>query len=341
LEYNQVPLLISTSPKTMFLVHTCAEQAPLLAAAVVGACRGEDWDVPLQPRFLTVLFEKLLGFVADFKTLAPATPQAVRDALLSPEQRLELIELMVTVEVLSEPIPFWLSDSVERWAKELGVEDRCLVLARDLAQNAKETAKADFYRLNWIGTLDQEQPDFQQKLQREGLKAWALTVEANPEVAQRWNELENCPAGSIGRALWEFYQKRGFAVPGTPRAANVAVARHDWIHVLADYDTTPLGEMEVVAFMASSSRVPGTTLGFIGTVSIYESGLLPSLIVPPGYNHSLSVPGGPERIANAIRRGKACTQDPLMADYFAIASCPLDEIRRSWGIPEKINVALP
>lgn len=319
----------------MFLIHTSAAQAPLLAAAVVGACRGKGWDVPLQPRFLSVLFEKLLGFVADFNTLEPTTPQAIRDALPSLEQRRELIELMVTVELLSDPIPSWLSTSIEQWAKALEVEDNSLLLARDLAQKATATAMADFYRLNWIGTLDQKQPDFQNKLARDGMKAWALTVEADLEEARRWNELENCPAGSLGRALWDFYQKRGFAVPGIPGAANEAVAHHDWIHVLADYDTTPLGEMEVTAFMASSSRLPGATLGFMGTVSIYESGLLPSLVVPPGYNHSLSVPQGPERIADAIRRGKACNQDPLMTDYFAIASCPLDELRRSWGIPEK------
>lgn len=319
----------------MFLIHTSAAQAPLLAAAVVGACRGEGWDVPLQPRFLSVLFEKLLGFGADFNTLAPTTPQVVRDALPVLEQRRELIELMVTVEILSDPIPSWLSTSVERWAKALEVEDNSLLLARDLARKATATAMADFYRLNWIGTLDQEQPDFQQRLARDGMKAWAITVEANPKVAQRWSELEYCPAGSLGRALWDFYQKRGFACPGTPGAVNEAVAQHDWIHVLADYDTTPMGEMEVIAFMASASRLPGSTLGFIGVVSIYESGLLPSLVVPLGYNHSLSVLEGPERIADAIRRGRACNQDPLTTDYFAIASCPLDELRRAWGIPEK------
>ncbi|MBV9386607.1 MAG: hypothetical protein JOZ78_09290 [Chroococcidiopsidaceae cyanobacterium CP_BM_ER_R8_30] len=324
----------------MFLIHNSIDQAPLLAAAVVGACRGDGWDVPLQPRFLSVLFEKLLGFKADFETLEPTTPQAARDALPSLAQRLELIELMVSVEVISDPIPPWLSQLIERWAKELGVEDRSLVVARDLAQNAKEAAKVDFYRLNWIGALDQKQPDFQQKLERAGIKAWALTVEADREEAQRWDLLKNCPAGSIGRALWNFYQKRGFAFPGTPGAVNKAVARHDWVHVLADYDTTPMGEMEVLAFMASSSRVPGTTLGFIGTIGIYESGLLPSLVVPPGCHHSLSVPGGPERIADAIRRGKSCHQDPLMMDYFAIDSCPLDELRRAWGIPEKADIAM-
>lgn len=133
----------------------------MIAAAVVSACRGEDWNAPLQPRFLSVLFEQLLSFRADFNTLAPTASQVVRNALPSPLQRLELIELMVAVELLSNPIPAWLAASVEQWAKELQVEDSSLLLARDLAHDAMGKATADFYRLNWIGILDQQQPNFQ------------------------------------------------------------------------------------------------------------------------------------------------------------------------------------
>ena len=64
--------------------------------------------------------------------------------------------------------------------------------------------------------------------------------------------------------------------------------------MLADFDTTPMGEMEVTAFQAAASTLPGATLGFIGAVSIFQTGLLPSLVVPPGYSHALEEPGGPE-----------------------------------------------
>ena len=42
----------------MFLIHSTLDQAPLQAAALVGACRGDGWQTPLQPRFLGVLFHQ-------------------------------------------------------------------------------------------------------------------------------------------------------------------------------------------------------------------------------------------------------------------------------------------
>ena len=52
----------------MFLVHSTHEEAPLLAQAVVTACKGPDgWETPLQPRLLHVLFERLVGLDVDFE----------------------------------------------------------------------------------------------------------------------------------------------------------------------------------------------------------------------------------------------------------------------------------
>jgi hypothetical protein len=103
----------------MFLVHNKLQQAPLIAAAVVGACRLEGgWPTPLQPQLLEVLFENLLGFKADFHTLAPARADEVAAAMPLPAQRHELVELMVLMELLCRPIPTPLRESVERWATE-------------------------------------------------------------------------------------------------------------------------------------------------------------------------------------------------------------------------------
>ncbi len=320
----------------MFLIHSSLDQAPLLAAAVVGACRGEGWLNPLQPRFLGVLFDRLLGFKADFDRLAPCTPEEVLQALPTAEQRLELVELMVTLEMLCDAIPAELEASIEHWAAILGVDDRSLRLARDLAAHASAQALLDFYRYNWVGEQHRLNPAFEGLLARHGKWAYALTVEPDPAEASRWRALEHCQAGSIGRALWDFYQQRGFGFPGEPGAANAALARHDWLHVLAEFDTTPIGELEVTAFQAAASTLPGATLGFIGAVSILQTGLLPSLVVPPGRHHALDAPGGPERIADAIRRGRACRRDVFREiDFFAVADDPLPSCRSRWGIPEK------
>ena len=60
----------------------------------------------------------------------------------------------------------------------------------------------------------------------------------NPGLATRWHALEQCPAGSLGRTVWDFYQLRHFALPGTEGAVDPLLAQHDWVHCLADYGTS-------------------------------------------------------------------------------------------------------
>ena len=318
----------------MFLIHNSPEQAPLIAAALVGACRmPEGWTTPVQPQTLGVLFNKLLGCKTDFNTLAPATSEEVAQIISDRRQRHELIELMVTMEMMCRPIPPALQKSIDEWARSLGVEDGVLLLARDLTEQAQTRATVDFYRLNWIGEGDAlEDPEFKRLLQQYGNAAYALTVEEDPAETARWAKLAGYPDGSLGKELSNFYEKRDFKLPGQIGGANAALAQHDWLHVIGDYDTTAIGELEVTAFMASTSKSPGATLGFIGAVSLYETGLLHSLVTH-SYTQTLSAPGGAERVADAIRRGKNCRVDPLNdIDYFSIADQPLDQIRSDWGL---------
>ena len=319
----------------MFLIHTRAEQAPLLAAAAVAACRLETgWASPLQPLLLELLFDRLLGVPLDLEALPAVQPEAIAEALPHASARQELIELMVLLEMVCRPIHQPLQQSVQRWAEVLAVDDRALLLARDLTQASQARATADFYRLNWIGEGDdQRDPHFQALLEHYGTPAYALTLEPDAVEASRWQALEHCPSGSLGRGLWDFYQQRGFLLPGQSGAANAALAHHDWVHLIAGYDTTPIGELEVTAFMAAASRSRGAMLGFLGAVSIYETGLLQSVVLSQAYGQTLSDPSGRERVAVAIQRGAACAVDPLLAvDYFALADEPLDAIRMQWGL---------
>ena len=52
------------------------------------------------------------------------------------------------------PIPSKLESSLENWAEKLQIEDRSLVLARDMANTAWAQAQSDFYRLFWMGEED-------------------------------------------------------------------------------------------------------------------------------------------------------------------------------------------
>jgi hypothetical protein len=321
----------------MFLLHTPHEHAALVARAVVGACRGAGWPSPVQPLLLHTLFNRLLEVDLDFETLAASTPAEVAAALRSSEERSELIQLMCAIEILCNPVPREMEESVASWANALHVEERSLVFLRELARGEVAKSVQDFYRLNWIGDLDRCNPAFEALVEHGGQAAYARTVTEDPDEVARWTALSSCPSGSIGRHLFEFYQARGFQFPGQPGAANAAVAHHDWIHLLSDYATTPLGEIEVVSFQTSCTRTPGALLGLVGALALFESGAMAAGLLTRSYpGEGLSKPGGVERMAEAIARGRACNTDLLLdVDFFPIAHEPLEELRIRFGIPPK------
>ena len=72
-------------------------------------------------------------------------------------------------------------------------------------------------------------------------------------------------------------------------------------------------------------------LGFIGAISILETGLLHSFYGADKFGKALSSGDGIERVAEAIERGKSSNIDPLLGvDYFMYADVPLSDIRKSW-----------
>jgi hypothetical protein len=321
----------------MFLVHTPRDHAEVVARAVVAACRLDGWASPVQPRLLHTLFNRLLGQDLDFESLSPLGPAEVAAALGAQAERDELIQLMAVMETLCNPLPPRLERSVARWAEGFQVHERALTYVRELARGEMAKAVHDFYRLNWIGDLDRRSPEFQALLGRAGDKAYALTTEVNETEAARWRGLRGNPAGSIGRSLWDFYSLRGFKFPGEVGAVNGAVAQHDWLHVLGDYGTTPLGELEVLSFQSAATRTPGAMLGLVGAIALFDSGLMPaSLIVRNQAVHALSTPGATDRMADAVARGAACRTDLLLdVDFFQHAREPLEAIRACFGIPPK------
>ena len=325
----------------MFLVHTSSLHAPLLARAVVSACRGDGWQSTLQPQLMHTLFNLVLQQSLNIDRLEPITRSEVAATLPSHEERMELIQLMCAMEILCPTVPESMEAEVEAWAEALGVEEPSLLFLRDLALGQAAQAQHDFYRLNWIGDLDHHHPGFTELLERLGEPARATTLEDDDVVFEKYQALKTLPTGSLGRCLAEFYQLRDFTWPGRIGSANEAVAQHDWIHLLADYGTTPLGEIEITSFQASCSESPGATLGVIGALGLFESGaFVGSHISSPQINQGLSLPGGMERMAEAILRGKACNADLLEVDFFAVADQAIETVRTGFGIPPKSNAVL-
>ena len=316
----------------MFLAHASPDQAHDIAAAVTGACRlKHGWSSDFQPYFLQLIFRELLNTRINFQTIKGIDVETVASLFPSALERTEIIELCVLTEMMVNPIPPELEDSLERWANDLGVHDRSLVLARDVASQARAQAQSDFYRLMWIGEEDIQRNNFEQLLNAHGAKAWTFTVEQDQDLSAKWYSLSQLPQGTLGAAVWHHYQKHGFTTPGEIGGANSALAHHDWLHVIGDYDVDVIGEVENAAFGAATSSIPGATLWCLGVMAMYEGGLFDS-VVAGAHPHQISQPGIPERVVHALKRGRQCSQDLLAIDYFAIADQSLEKLQRDWNL---------
>ena len=121
-----------------------------------------------------------------------------------------------------------------------------------------------------------------------------LTGTEDPALAAKWAALEACPSGSLGRIVWDFYQKRGFAFPGTQGAVSPLLAQHDWVHCLADDGTSATGEIEVFTFLASAiPDAKGFTYAVM-IIGLFETGYVGGVPASPalgaGHLRSREVP---------------------------------------------------
>ena len=89
---------------------------------------------------------------------------------------------------------------MEHWADVLNVHDRSLVLARDVATQARAQAQSNFYRLFWMGE--------------------------DPELAAQWRSLAQLPAGMLCGSTTKSHS---FITPGELDGANAALAHHNWL----------------------------------------------------------------------------------------------------------------
>lgn len=321
----------------MFFKHTQAADAPIMAAAVVSACRINGWSDDFQPLFLKTIFKDLMSYDCDFYELPSISLDAFAKAMPEPEKQKEVIDLMLALEMLCTEIPQEVSNSITLWANALGIDNTGLALVRDLAKKSISHAQQDFYRNNYYHDKDLALPNFSQLEGKYGLDAIMLTVEASAELAARFESLESYPPGSFGRGLWDFYKERGFCFPGVLGGVNLSVAHHDWIHVLANYDSNGIGEMEVGAFSSMASSSPAAVMAFLGVLSIFQGGLLKTIVgTAPHLGHELEVSDGPMRIADALRRGKACNIDLVTGiNFFDFANRQLEDLRKEWNIVPK------
>jgi ubiquinone biosynthesis protein Coq4 len=160
-------------------------------------------------------------------------------------------------------------------------------------------------------------------------------LSTDPDLAWRYKSLGLLPEGTFGRAYWKHMTERRFSFPGEVMGFPAELAKHDLAHVVGDYDTDPLGECEVVAFISGFMKTdPFSYLFMIFAhmqlgVNIFDGTPVEHMLIPA------------DRVVNALERGarvKRDLYDPSW-DYWADFPLPIEEVREKYGVAPKVPPA--
>lgn len=217
-------------------------------AAVAGA------DGALAPTELTLLeaARDALGLDGDVRHLAPFDAGALRDADARVRER--VVQAMLLMAVMDGAGSPGEAALVEATAATLGVDEPRVANLRQLASGRVRRLWLDLTRKGYA------MEEFLRTAKEEGgrglWKTFAPIVGLSTDDALAERIVANglLPEGTLGRAYFEFLTRNGLPFPSEPFAVAERGLWHDLSHVLGAYETTPVDEALVVAFVAGFRR---------------------------------------------------------------------------------------
>jgi len=251
----------------------------------------------------------------------------------------QAVSLMVLLEYAAHPLRPEVAAAVEQAARRLGVHVPLVDDAAELAHRHFRLVYMDLERQSWYTSETVRQTLRGRGIELLRSKLAYEGIVPSPRIARRWRGLRACAPGTWGRAVADFYEQHGFPFPGDRHGIYELGARHDWVHVLTDYETDPEGEIDVFAFIAASmvDRHGLVLLAF--TLSLFQNGSITRVdgkVIDAACADTLSGPGAVARFVDALRRGRACAVDVMGSlDLFAYRDVPLDEVRARFGVLPK------
>ena len=308
-----------------------------------------DGDAPAVLATVKAVFDDTGGLdplgAAVFSEIARTMYNVDPDALGAPPETLpaaearQAVSLMVVLEYVAHPLRPEVSRAVERAARHLGVHLQLVGDARALAAEHFRVLYKDLARQGWYTaeTVHESLHGHYVELLRSKLAYEGIAPSRS--IARKWEGLRDCAPDTWGRGVADFYERYGFPFPGERHGIYELGARHDWVHVLAGYEASPEGEIDVFAFIAASMGSERGLVLLAFTLGLFQNASINRVdgkMIGMARADTLGDPDAVPRFVDAFRRGRACTVDVMgTLDLFAHKDEPLDDLRRRFGIPPK------
>lgn len=213
-----------------------------------------DGSLDESERHMMASIQRIFGTTHDLEQLDPITPAELARAFPDRQLRKQLVQGLIVMTLIDMKASPKEPDLVEQFAQALEVDAPELKNLRHVLNRAIFQLRLDLVRRFWL------RPKIEEIWNREGIRGLYKFVRGmmgryeNKELAARYQGLERCPPGSLGRSLWEYWDVNGFALPGQKGGAPEQIVFHDCAHVLSGYGTAPEEEVQVACFSAGFQR---------------------------------------------------------------------------------------
>jgi len=305
-----------------------AEQVGPVVSSLLGAIDTGDGGTAEQRAVLRAL---VVGYWErpdlDLDVLAALEPEAAAAALPDSVVRGETRELMVLLESCRHPLTEAQVERVDAYGAALDEGGRGMVLLRDFVRGGAAQAMADFQR--YLTAVEPELAERSLAAEHVG-----MGDAPDPALAARLRALHDLPAGTLGHEYVEFYRRNGLTLPGDDPSMPAVFVSHDMCHVIAGYEPTGPEEIALGAMQLCVADDEVHWVQFLGNLAVHEAGFFTNQDVT-GTTATLARAGSAELVAEAMRRGSACTGDFTAVDHLALADVPLAEVRARFGVPAR------